>query len=280
MLSTVIYNILSLVVLFLGPAWASFCAAQIMRSTKITKSEGGRSECDHCGHKLSAIDLIPVLSYPLQRGKCRYCKHKIPVEIWLSELFGLVISAVLAIGLFRFSVYTTDVWEWLIYFIFGVLVCGIFIYLGIYDLFLYEIPTNVTQVLVGVVIGGNIIVILLRFLQFHNLRNIFLGGVDNLVMGVALASLFWFLILLTKQKGMGVGDVIIGLLIGLGLGWPGTITAFYTMIFSASLVGLLFAWKRKKLKGLIVPLVPFLAFGFVVGYVYGVTVFNFLFVHI
>ena len=52
------------------------------------------SRCDYCQHRLSAYDLVPLLSYLLLRGRCRYCGHRITrraflVEVVTGVLFGL-----------------------------------------------------------------------------------------------------------------------------------------------------------------------------------------------
>jgi len=44
------------------------------------------SYCDDCGHKLGVLDLVPILSYLVLRGRCRYCGAKIPYTVLLVEL--------------------------------------------------------------------------------------------------------------------------------------------------------------------------------------------------
>ncbi len=64
----------------------------------------GRSHCDSCGHTLSALELIPVISYLCQRGKCRHCGAKIPRAALIYELmFGLGVSALSVISLVLFA---------------------------------------------------------------------------------------------------------------------------------------------------------------------------------
>ncbi|MEK7097276.1 MAG: prepilin peptidase, partial [Patescibacteria group bacterium] len=59
----------------LGLCIGSFLSAAIYRAhTKGKSLVKGRSACPKCGHKLNAKDLIPVISYLFQMGKCRYCK--------------------------------------------------------------------------------------------------------------------------------------------------------------------------------------------------------------
>ena len=56
----------------------------------------GRSRCDACGHVLAAPDLIPVVSFLLRRGRCRYCGAKIPADCLWAELAGGLTFAGLA----------------------------------------------------------------------------------------------------------------------------------------------------------------------------------------
>ncbi len=44
------------------------------------------SHCDSCQRRLSALDLVPVFSYLVLRGRCRYCGAKIPLRVLLVEL--------------------------------------------------------------------------------------------------------------------------------------------------------------------------------------------------
>jgi len=46
-----------------------------------------RSHCTFCNHTLNALDLIPVLSYLFLKGKCRYCKKKLSMGYFYSEIF-------------------------------------------------------------------------------------------------------------------------------------------------------------------------------------------------
>ena len=50
-----------------------------------------RSNCDKCGHQLSIIDLIPILSFLYLKGRCRFCDKKIEVQNLTAEvIFGFV----------------------------------------------------------------------------------------------------------------------------------------------------------------------------------------------
>lgn len=68
--------------LFLG----SFFNVIAMRSLDNRDWVKGRSECDSCHHSLNFFDLIPLISFIIHKGKCKYCKAKIPIQHFLSEL--------------------------------------------------------------------------------------------------------------------------------------------------------------------------------------------------
>lgn len=278
MLTSFVGGVLPILVAVLGPVLASFIGAQVMRGSEITKANGKRSACDHCGYTLAPFDLIPVFSFLLNRGKCRKCGKAIDVRIWMIEILGLGLFSILGLGIYNLSLsYPNNVADILVYAVFGFVVSVLLLALSIHDIFTFSIPLRFTQISAGIVILANILVIVTRLLDPLALPHVHLGYVHNLLAGLGYAFFFQVIIWLTKQKGMGSGDVFIGLIIGLALGWPATVTAFYAMVFSASLVGIIYAGWKRSYKGTIVPLVPFLSFGFVVAYVWGYNIFSFLF---
>ncbi|REH92630.1 prepilin peptidase, partial [Staphylococcus felis] len=47
-----------------------------------------RSCCSSCSRRLNVAFLIPIFSYAILKGKCRYCKAIIPIYLWIGEIFG------------------------------------------------------------------------------------------------------------------------------------------------------------------------------------------------
>lgn len=90
-----------LFVVFVGLAFGSFATAlyyRIPRNIPWAMASGGekkqkleRSCCPSCSHPLNARDLIPVLSWIIARGECRYCKAKIPFDYIAIECLTLII---------------------------------------------------------------------------------------------------------------------------------------------------------------------------------------------
>src|SRR3989344_8593051 len=75
----------SFIVFVFGLVVGSFLNSVIYRLEQGESALKGRSYCPHCKHPLSWYDLIPLLSFVLLEGKCRYCKGKISLQYPLVE---------------------------------------------------------------------------------------------------------------------------------------------------------------------------------------------------
>ena len=79
------YAIIELYLFMLGAALGSFCNMLVYRLPR-HEGLGGHSYCDVTGKQLKPIDLIPIISYIIFRGKCRECGGKLPLKYPLIEL--------------------------------------------------------------------------------------------------------------------------------------------------------------------------------------------------
>ncbi len=261
-----------------GPVLASFFTATTQRTANLTKANGHRSECDHCGHSLRWFELIPIVSFLLVRGKCRYCGKPISIKLFMTEVVGLFMYAALALAFWHM---VSDQGGINLAVILATAIGYVFLstlaYLAIYDLFTYSLPTNVTVLLLGEALIANGAILVVRLLSPGSFSSIHLGNLDNLALGIVGYALFYVIIKVSKQKAMGVGDMYLACACGLMLGWPLSISWFYVMLFSATGVGLLLALMKKRMKNLLLPLVPFMTFGYVVASVWGDRLFQLLF---
>ena len=87
--------LLTIIFILLGLFTGSFLNVCIDRLPKGKSIVNPPSHCDECNQKLKIIDLIPVFSYIRLRGRCRYCRAKIPlripvIEIVTALLFGFL----------------------------------------------------------------------------------------------------------------------------------------------------------------------------------------------
>lgn len=253
---------------------ASYFTALIMRGEHLTEAHGSRSECDKCFHVLAWYDLIPLVSFLSTKGKCRYCGKPVDRKLFIAEGLAAIYGAVFGLFIiqnFLIVINLFNVVELLVIFIVGVLL----LYLAIYDLLTYTVPTAQLKWALGVAVSGNILFAIFRYLSLYN--SLLLGNMTNLLAAV-IASLFLIaLIVLTRNRGMGQGDVLIAAIIGMLLGLTGLLAGFYVMLLSASLFGIAYSIRMNKFKGLLIPLVPFMSLGFFLALTWGPQIVNILF---
>lgn len=95
-------------------------------------------------------------------------------------------------------------------------------------------------------------------------RNYFYLPYENLIGAIILGLIFQLIVVITKEKGLGQGDVRIAIICGLLIGSSNLILWLYITIFTALIYGLILAYKKKRFKGLKIPFVPFMVLGIIV----------------
>jgi prepilin signal peptidase PulO-like enzyme (type II secretory pathway) len=227
-----------------------------------------RSKCPHCGKILDWKELIPLLSFLLQKGKCRQCKKPISIRYPLVEIItGLWVYALATKILTSF--HPLIFIEFLFYLIF----LSILFVLALYDLKTFLVDDRL--------IIFAIIVFLLFFLfktyfsfpprDFTYLFNYLFfqfGKFEPLFSGFFLSSIFLIIFLLTKGQGLGFGDVKVAFLIGLFLRPGDALTSIILASFFGSLYGIYLILKNKSLKQPI-PFIPFFFLGVLLTIVFG-----------
>ncbi len=113
---TWIHVYISINIFIIGTLFGSFFSLANYRIPRKKDIVYTRSFCPKCNHNLSFLDLIPILSFVFQGGKCRYCKEKISIRYPLLEL-GTGILFLLMYIIFGFSVYFFIALALIIYFI-------------------------------------------------------------------------------------------------------------------------------------------------------------------
>lgn len=168
--------------LFLGGLlWGSYIHVIAMRVPVGKYWEDDYSHCDHCQERLKAWDLIPVISYLLSQGRCRYCKQKVSYLYPLSELI---------MGFFAVTCYI-QAYD-LIHFILLYLTVSILLILSLTDLYYLRLP--------------NYFVISLLFVAV--VHHLYLGSsfTAQLINAIILFT-FMFILLYFLEEGMGMGDI-------------------------------------------------------------------------
>ncbi|MEG0021779.1 MAG: prepilin peptidase [Bacilli bacterium] len=198
-----------------------------------------RSHCPKCGHVLGVLELIPVLSFLFQSGKCKNCKSKIPIIHPLFELFsGTMFS--LCYTVFGFG----------IDFLIALTLISMLLIIIVSDIKYFIISDEV------LIVGGIVLAVLVLigkgpFALFTCTINGVIAFLVMLFIKIMGDHLF-------KKESMGGGDIKLMFFFGFVLGWE---MALLT-IFLGSVIGLpislIILFKNKTN---IIPFGPFLSLG-------------------
>ena len=209
-----------------------------------------RSKCLSCGEALRFFDLIPVGSYLLLKGKCRYCKSVFGVSALVIEIiFGLVF---LLLYKFVLSGQTTLFLSfiWLVYYTLLFATLGI---IALYDRAHTYIPTS-----------------FLFFFEFLTIVMLIIRYIHDpswlvLISPVVVALPFLIIWLITKGKGLGFGDILLFLGVGAFFGINQGVAVLLISVWVGALFGLYIKYfsKHKGKSGIALPFVPFIVIAFI-----------------
>ena len=238
---------MSILLFILGASIGSFINAAVFRLHEGKSMVLDRSRCPKCGHILSWHELIPLLSFLIQYGRCRACEQKISWQYPLAELAaGLIFVFIYC----QFSIFNFQLWY--LFLIFSAL-----LFIFIFDLKYYIIPNRVLYPLIAIVLLYNLSALSLA----ENLGRLFAIA--------PAAGFFLALYLISRGTWIGFGDVKFGIFMGLFLGWPAVLAAlFLSYLLGALIGGLLMFLGGKTLKSQ-VPFGPFLIAGTFIAFFYG-----------
>jgi len=271
------------IIFIFGLAVGSFLNVVIFRLENGEKIINDRSKCMRCGHILAWHDLLPVLSFIFLKGKCRYCGRSIsiqypPVELMTGIMFVLILNYTLRInGLTDYGLIFSAVGgqlPFLASLIFYLFIASALIIIFVYDLKHYIIPDKVVYPAIIIVLGYNLFndLIINNNFQFpiSNFQSIFNSQFSNFLFSAFLAGGFFLaIVLLTRGKGMGGGDVKLAFLMGLILGWPMIIISVFLSFIIGSTFGILLILAGKKKMKSMIPFGPFLILGTFIGLFWG-----------
>jgi leader peptidase (prepilin peptidase)/N-methyltransferase len=227
-------------------SFANVCIYRIPRRKSIIHPP---SSCPKCGRRIRFYDNIPLLSYLILRGKCRYCSYPIPLQYPLVEL----ILGLLSLALFiRYGLS----YQYVFFFLFT----ASLVVISFIDLQHQIIPDVLS--LPGVVVGFGV-----SFLPGQ------VSWVDSLI-GIVAGGGFLFLVAvvferLTGKEGMGGGDVKLLAMLGAWMGWRSLPFVVLVSSLAGVFIGggsLLLAGKGYRIR---IPFGPFLSLGALVIFFFG-----------
>ena len=234
-----------LFIFLLGLIIGSFLNVVVLRLHAGEGFVSGRSRCTACSHELEAFDMVPVVSFIMLRGRCRYCDKVISLQYPLVELATAVLFT-------------------LAYLQFGltlIFLCVVVTFSGLMILFVYDalfqivpdrvsIPTFLTALAASVLMGTSF---------------------TSIGIGVLLGGGFFLLqFILSRGKWIGGGDIRLGMIGGALLGWPLTVLFLFISYVAGSVITLLLTAARRQvtLKSYI-PFGPYLILGMLVSLFWG-----------
>lgn len=183
--------------------------------TEVLTLSKPRSRCPHCGHAITALENIPVLSYLLLRGRCKACKAPISKRYPLIELLTAIISGIVAWHFgFGFAAMGALFLSWAL------------IALTCIDIDHQLLPDSITLLLLWLGLIFNL------FGIFTDLHSAVIGAMAGYL---SLWLVYHAFRLATGKEGMGFGDFKLLAALGAWLGWQ----ALPMIILLSSLVGAL-----------------------------------------
>lgn len=208
-----------------------------------------RSACPHCGHRITALENIPVLSYLILRGKCAGCNAHISLRYPAIELLTGVLSAIL-------------IWH------FGTGMAGLATLLFAYLLIAMTFIDADTQLL-----PDDLTLPLLWCGLLINLNGTFVPLKDAVIGAAAgylsLWSIYWLFKLTTGKEGMGYGDFKLLAALGAWLGWVMLPIIILLSSLVGALVGIALIVFAKHGRNNPIPFGPYLAAAGVITLLFG-----------
>ncbi|WP_244833311.1 A24 family peptidase [Clostridium sp. BJN0001] len=213
-------------IVLIGLVVGSFLNICIFRIPKEKPNLFSKSHCVLCGHKLKILDVIPVLSYIVLKGKCRYCKDRISIEYPIIEILNTIFYV-------------------LIYYMFGIniisikymFLVSILIVIAMIDLKTKYIYDSTFYLALAI---GSIFLAISFFQNKDQCLELFLGAVAGfLIIGS----------IVIVTHGMGEGDIEVASICGLFLGIRGLMLTLFLAVLIGSFEGIMVTFfKHKDLK--------------------------------
>ncbi len=231
-------------ILIIGLTLGSFFNVVGLRVPQNQSIVAPRSACPKCKHQLTPFELIPVLSYLFQGGKCRQCKVRIsPIYPFMELLTGLLFAAApLLLG------WTSELFvAWTL--------ISLFMIITVSDITYMIIPDKVLLVFMGIFLLERIFIPLDPWW-------------DSLA-GAAVGFLLLLLIAIISKGGMGGGDIKLFAVLGFVVGIKVVLLSFFLATLYGALFGIIGLLTGKLKRKNPIPFGPFIAAGTLTAYFYG-----------
>ena len=218
-----------------------------------------RSACPKCGHNITALENIPIISYLVLGGKCKGCKTSISIRYPLIEALT---GALIGLVAYQYGYTYTTLFAWI--FVFA-LVALTFI-----DFDTQLLPDDITLPLLwlGLIFNLNG--------GFTDLKSAVIGAILGYLI---LWSVYWAFKLVTGKEGMGYGDFKLLGAIGTWFGWQMLPAVILLSSVVGAVIGIGLIVFKGKGGGTAIPFGPFLALGGIAALFFGQQLMQFYLPH-
>ncbi len=243
-------NLIGFYIFIFGLCIGSFLNVCIVRMPQEKSVVNPPSHCPRCKKPIFWYDNIPVLSYLLLGGRCRFCKEKISIRYMIVELvtgclfYWLYLEFGLSAKFFSYAIMTSG------------LIVAAFVDIG------HRIIPD--EISIGGMAAGLICSVI--FPQLHETHS-FLLGFGRSLMGLLIGGGSIYLMgvigdFIFKKESMGGGDVKLLAMIGAFLGWKSVLLTFFIAPVFGAVLGIIVKIRTKES---VIPYGPFLALGAIIS---------------
>jgi leader peptidase (prepilin peptidase)/N-methyltransferase len=241
----------------MGITFGSFFNVCIFRIPEKKSIVNPPSHCYNCNTRLKPLDLVPILSWTLLRGKCRYCGRKIAPRYALVELLTGILF-VLAYNVYGYNFVT----------LYYLLLVSLLVIITFIDIDHYIIPDEV-------IIFGSVFAIIFNALnQGIGIKNSILGA---LICGGGMLILIYLIEVIVKKEVMGGGDIKLFAMTGLFLGVKGGLLTIILSVYVGAIYGIvtiIYSKIKKQKYNSMIPYGPFISVGALVVVLCGTNIIN------
>ncbi|HLD20073.1 MAG TPA: prepilin peptidase [Patescibacteria group bacterium] len=250
-----------LLIFIIGLVWGSGLNAFAYRFYHKKSWLRGRSFCPHCKITLTAYELIPLISFIIQKGKCRKCKKKISYQYPLGEVATAVAFCGSFLWLTRDGATAEALFLWLMF---------IFSWSAWFVIFVHDfLYTLVFDSIVFSAIGVMIIMQFARLILFEPSAVWVSHSIGYGIAFVIGAGFFAVQFVVSRGRWIGGGDIRLGLLMGITLGLPHVITALVIAYIGGSIISVALLTLKKVQWKSEIPFGTFLACATLVTVLFG-----------
>jgi len=241
-LDALIYTFIYIIIFLFGIVIGSFLNVLIFRIPKQEEFVKTRSHCMTCGHQLAWYDNIPLFSWLSLKGKCRYCGAPISPQYPIIE----AVNGILYVCIFLIKGFTADA-------VLISLLASMLLALSVIDFRTFEIPFGF-QIAIGV--------LAIAHLALH-----YTDWAEYVIGFFAVSLVLEILLLASKGRAIGGGDVKLMATCGLFLGWKLIILAFIVGCILGSVIHIIRMRVSKADK--VLAMGPYLSAGVMIAALFG-----------